>query len=44
MRIAEMNVTPIAVADPPLLNSNGVHQPYALRTIVEPTGPEDTPD
>jgi glucarate dehydratase len=35
MRIAEMNVTPIAVADPPLLNSNGVHQPYALRTIVE---------
>ncbi|MDQ4100003.1 MAG: glucarate dehydratase [Chloroflexota bacterium] len=35
MRIVEMNVTPVAIADPPLLNSNGVHQPYALRTIVE---------
>jgi glucarate dehydratase len=28
-------VTPIAFADPPLLNSAGVHQPWALRTIVE---------
>ena len=35
MRIVEMNVMPVAIADPPLLNSNGVHQPYALRTIVE---------
>ncbi|MDP8908993.1 MAG: glucarate dehydratase [Chloroflexota bacterium] len=35
MRIVQMNVTPVAIADPPLLNSNGVHQPYALRTIVE---------
>ncbi len=38
MRIAELNVTPIAIADPPLLNSNGLHQPYALRTIVELVG------
>ena len=30
-----MHVTPIAVADPPLLNAAGLHQPYALRTIVE---------
>jgi glucarate dehydratase len=34
-RIREMKVTPIAVTDPPLLNSVGVHAPYALRTIIE---------
>jgi glucarate dehydratase len=34
-RIMEMRVTPIAVSDPPLLNSAGVHAPYALRTIIE---------
>jgi glucarate dehydratase len=28
-------VTPIAVVDPPLLNSVGVHQPYALRAVVQ---------
>jgi glucarate dehydratase len=28
-------VTPIAFPDPPLLNSSGVHEPWALRTIVE---------
>jgi glucarate dehydratase len=28
-------VTPIAFPDPPLLNSSGVHQPWALRSIVE---------
>jgi glucarate dehydratase len=28
-------VTPIAFPDPPLLNSNGVHQPWALRSIIE---------
>ena len=33
--IAEVVVTPIAFPDPPLLNSAGVHQPWALRTIVE---------
>lgn len=30
-----MQVTPIAVADPPLLNAAGLHAPYALRLIVE---------
>jgi len=34
-RIREVNVTPIAVTDPPLLNCVGVHAPYALRTIIE---------
>src|ERR1044071_8210119 len=34
-RIREMIVTPIAIADPPLLNAAGLHAPYALRTIVE---------
>ena len=33
--IAEIQITPIAVADPPLLNAAGVHAPYALRIIVE---------
>ncbi|MDP9470100.1 MAG: glucarate dehydratase [Chloroflexota bacterium] len=35
MQIAEMRVTPIAMADPPLLSSYGLHAPYALRTVVE---------
>lgn len=30
-----MQATPIAIADPPLRNSSGLHAPYALRTIVE---------
>jgi glucarate dehydratase len=30
-----MKVIPVAVTDPPLLNSVGVHAPYALRTIIE---------
>ena len=38
MQILDMKVTPIAIADPPLLNSSGVHEPYALRTIVELVG------
>ncbi|WP_327256581.1 glucarate dehydratase family protein [Streptomyces sp. NBC_01244] len=33
--ITEVTVTPVAFPDPPLLNSAGVHQPWALRTIVE---------
>jgi len=28
-------ITPIAFPDPPLLNASGVHEPWALRTIVE---------
>ena len=34
-RISRVVVTPVAFADPPLLNVVGVHQPYALRAIVE---------
>ena len=35
MRITDLVVTPIAFADPPLLNSTGVHEPLALRTVVQ---------
>jgi glucarate dehydratase len=35
MRIVKMNLHPIAVADPPLRSSYGLHAPFALRTIVE---------
>ena len=35
LRIADIRVTPIAFCDPPLVSSNGCHQPYALRSIIE---------
>ena len=35
MRISDIHITPVAVADPPLLNAAGLHAPYALRLIVE---------
>ena len=35
MKIVEMRVTPVAMADPPLLSAYGLHAPYALRTVVE---------
>lgn len=35
MRIARVQITPIALGDPPLLNAAGLHAPYALRTVVE---------
>jgi glucarate dehydratase len=35
MRISEVRVTPIAFRDPPLLNAAGIHEPYALRSIIE---------
>ncbi|MEO7650778.1 MAG: glucarate dehydratase, partial [Bryobacteraceae bacterium] len=35
MRIAELKLHPIAIADPPLRSSYGLHAPFALRTIVE---------
>jgi len=34
-RISTVTVTPVAFEDPPLLNVVGVHQPYALRAIVQ---------
>ncbi|MFC0624528.1 glucarate dehydratase family protein [Kribbella deserti] len=35
MRITEVVITPIAMKDPPLRNIHGVHQPYALRSILQ---------
>src|SRR5262245_34876376 len=35
MRIEKLVVTPIALGDPPLLNANGLHAPYALRIVLE---------
>lgn len=35
MKVVEMRVTPVAMADPPLFSSYGLHAPYALRTILE---------
>jgi glucarate dehydratase len=35
LAIAQVRLTPILVADPPLLNTQGVHQPYTPRLIVE---------
>ncbi|MFF9091920.1 glucarate dehydratase family protein [Streptomyces sp. NPDC014802] len=35
LTIADVRLTPILVADPPLLNTQGVHQPYTPRLIVE---------
>ncbi|MBW8806138.1 MAG: glucarate dehydratase [Catenulisporales bacterium] len=35
LRITAVTVTPVALKDPPLLNSSGVHEPFALRSIVE---------
>ncbi len=34
MRITSLEATPVAVPDPPLRNSWGVHAPYFLRTIL----------
>ncbi|MCX3058493.1 glucarate dehydratase family protein [Streptomyces beihaiensis] len=35
LTISDVRLTPILVADPPLLNTQGVHQPYTPRLIVE---------
>jgi len=35
MRITDLILHPIAIADPPLRSSYGLHAPFALRTIVE---------
>ncbi|MFJ3801779.1 glucarate dehydratase family protein [Streptomyces sp. NPDC090088] len=34
-RIRGLIITPIAFRDPPLLNSNGVHEPLALRIVLQ---------
>ena len=33
--ITGARITPVAFADPPLLNTVGVHQPFALRAIIQ---------
>jgi glucarate dehydratase len=38
MKISEVRVTPIAFRDPPLLNASGIHEPYALRSVIEVKG------
>jgi glucarate dehydratase len=35
IRIVDLRVHSIAIADPPLRSSYGLHQPYALRTVLE---------
>ena len=35
MRIRRITVTPVAFHDPALLNAVGVHQPYALRSVIQ---------
>jgi len=34
-RITKVLIMPVAFQDPPLLNVVGVHQPYALRAIIQ---------
>jgi len=36
-RVTSVEITPVAFHDPPLLNAVGVHEPFALRAIVEVT-------
>ncbi len=38
MKISNVTVTPIAFRDPPLLNASGIHEPYALRSVIEVEG------
>ncbi|RSM37151.1 glucarate dehydratase [Amycolatopsis balhimycina DSM 5908] len=35
MQILDVVLTPVAFADPPLLNVMGVHEPFALRSVVQ---------
>ncbi|MGB3305544.1 MAG: enolase C-terminal domain-like protein [Thermomicrobiales bacterium] len=38
MKITDMNVIPVAIADAPLRNSVGLHEPYVNRIVVELIG------
>jgi glucarate dehydratase len=35
IRITGVTITPVAFRDPPLLNAVGVHEPFALRAVIE---------
>ena len=37
VKILDATLTPVAFADPPLLNAMGVHEPFALRSVLELT-------
>ena len=39
-RIASVTIIPVAFRDPPLLNAVGVHQPFAIRSVIEVTTDE----
>src|ERR1700722_13079514 len=34
-RITNVTITPVAFRDPPLLNAVGLHEPFAVRSILE---------
>jgi glucarate dehydratase len=38
VKITRMNVTPVAMADAPLRNAPGIHEPYVNRLIIELVG------
>jgi glucarate dehydratase len=42
VRIQDVHITPVAFRDPPLLNTVGVHEPFALRAIVEVVAEDGT--
>jgi glucarate dehydratase len=35
VKVVDVRITPVAVKDPPLLNSRGVHEPFALRAVLQ---------
>lgn len=35
MKVRDIRITPIAFRDAPVLNASGIHEPYALRSILE---------
>src|SRR5215469_11353425 len=35
MKISGITITPVAFVDPPLLSAVGMHQPFAIRAVVE---------
>jgi glucarate dehydratase len=42
VRIQDVHITPVAFRDPPLLNTVGVHEPFALRAVVEVVAEDGT--
>jgi glucarate dehydratase len=37
IKITDVRITPVAFHDPPLRNAVGLHQPFALRAVLEVT-------